>query len=74
LVSSLIVLTPFFFVTLVSDMVVSYVVSMALALVSLFGLGMFLGHISGRSLIGYGIRTAIAGVVAIVITRLLPTN
>ena len=74
LFSSLIVLTPFFFASLVGDMVVSYVVSLVLALVCLFGLGMFLGHISGRSLIGYGIRTAIAGVVAIVITRLLPTN
>jgi predicted membrane protein (TIGR00267 family) len=74
LVSSLIVLTPFFFVTLVSDIVVSYVVSMALALVSLFGLGMFLGHISGRSLVGYGLRTMIAGIVAIVITRLLPAG
>jgi predicted membrane protein (TIGR00267 family) len=74
LFSSLIVLTPFFFASLVGDMVVSYVVSLVLALVCLCGLGMFLGHISGRSLIGYGIRTAIAGVVAIVITRLLPTN
>jgi predicted membrane protein (TIGR00267 family) len=74
LLSSLIVLTPFFFVALVGDIAVSYVVSMGLALVCLFGLGMFLGHISGRSLIGYGIRTAIAGVVAIVITRLLPTG
>jgi len=74
LASSLIVLTPFFFAALIGDIIVSYVISMALALVCLFGLGMFLGHISGRSLIGYGIRTAIAGVVAIVITRLLPTN
>jgi predicted membrane protein (TIGR00267 family) len=74
LVSSLIVLTPFFFVSLVGGIVVSYVVSMALALVCLFGLGMFLGHISGRSLVGYGLRTMVAGVVAIVITRLLPTG
>jgi predicted membrane protein (TIGR00267 family) len=74
LVSSLIVLTPFFFASFAGGIAISYVVSMALALVCLFGLGMFLGHISGRSLIGYGIRTAIAGVVAIVITRLLPTN
>jgi predicted membrane protein (TIGR00267 family) len=74
LVSSLIVLTPFFVTSLIGGIAVSYVIAMALALVSLFGLGMFLGHISGRSLIGYGIRTAIAGVVAIVITRLLPTN
>jgi len=74
LISSLIVLTPFFFASLIGDIVVSYVASMALALVCLFGLGMFLGHISGRSLIGYGIRTAIAGIVAIVITTLLPSG
>jgi predicted membrane protein (TIGR00267 family) len=74
LVSSLIVLTPFFVVSFIGGIEVSYVSAMALALVSLFGLGMFLGHISGRSLISYGIRTAIAGVVAMVITRLLPTN
>ena len=74
LVSSLIVLTPFFVASLIGGVAISYVVSMALALICLFGLGMFLGHISGRSLIGYGIRTTIAGVVAIVITRLLPTN
>ena len=73
LISSLIVLTPFFLV-FAGEVVISYVTSMVLALVCLFVLGMFLGHISGRSLIGYGIRTAIAGVVAIVITRLLPTN
>ena len=74
LVSSLIVLTPFFLASLFSNIMVCYVVSMVLALVCLFVLGMFLGHISGRSLIGYGIRTSIAGVVAIVITRLLPTG
>lgn len=74
LISSLIVLTPFFLTSFAGGIMVSYVVSMVLALVCLFGLGMFLGHISGRSLIGYGIRTAIAGIVAIVITRLLPTN
>jgi VIT1/CCC1 family predicted Fe2+/Mn2+ transporter len=33
---------------------------------------MFLGHISGRSLVGYGVRTVIAGIVAIVIIALLP--
>jgi predicted membrane protein (TIGR00267 family) len=74
LISSLIVLTPFFVTSFIGGIVVSYWVAMGLALISLFGLGMFLGHISGRSLIGYGIRTAIAGIVAIVITALLPTN
>jgi len=72
LVSSLIVLLPFFFVSLIGNVLVSYVLSMAVALISLFGLGMFLGHISGRSLIGYGLRTVVAGIVAIVINALLP--
>jgi predicted membrane protein (TIGR00267 family) len=74
LISSLIVLTPFFVASFIGGIVFSYWVAMGLALISLFGLGMFLGHISGRSLLGYGIRTAIAGVVAIVITTLLPSN
>ena len=72
LVSSLIVLLPFFFVSLIGNVLVSYVLSMAVALISLFGLGMFLGHISGRSLIGYGLRTVVAGIVAIVVNALLP--
>jgi hypothetical protein len=33
---------------------------------------MFLGQISGRNLAGYGLRTVVAGVVAIVINALLP--
>ena len=74
LVSSLIVLTPFFFTPLINDIMVGYALSMIVALISLFGLGMFLGHISGRSLIGYGLRTIVAGVVAIAITALLPTG
>ncbi|MDY7077027.1 MAG: hypothetical protein SXV54_08900 [Chloroflexota bacterium] len=72
LVSSLIVLLPFFFAPLVNNIMVSYVLSLVIALISLFGLGVFLGHISGRSLIGYGLRTVIAGVVAIVINLFLP--
>ena len=74
LLSSLIVLTPFFLVRFLGGVFVSYVISMVLALVCLFGLGMFLGHISGRSLVGYGVRTMVAGIVAIVITWLLPNN
>jgi predicted membrane protein (TIGR00267 family) len=72
LLSSMIVLTPFFFVRLIGDIMVTYVLSLTIALISLFGLGMFLGRISGRSLVGYGLRTVVAGVVAIVINALLP--
>jgi predicted membrane protein (TIGR00267 family) len=86
-VSSLIVLIPLFaepmigslLVSLLAEppdsvlsVLVSYALSFIVALFSLFGLGMFLGHISGRSLVGYGLRTIIAGIVAIVINALLP--
>lgn len=73
-VSSLIVLIPMFIAPLIGNILISYALSIAVALVSLFGLGMFLGHISGRSLIGYGLRTTVAGIVAIVINALLPTK
>ena len=70
--SSLIVLVPLFFAPLIGNIVLSYALSLAIGLVCLFGLGMFLGHISGRSLVGYGLRTVVAGIVAMVITALLP--
>jgi VIT1/CCC1 family predicted Fe2+/Mn2+ transporter len=41
-------------------------------MVALFGLGMFLGQISGRSLLSYGLRTVVAGVVAILVNAVLP--
>lgn len=74
LVSSLIVLVPFFFAPFIGGILVSYILSLIVALISLFGLGMFLGRISGRSLVGYGLRTVVAGIVAIVINALLPFN
>jgi predicted membrane protein (TIGR00267 family) len=73
-ISSLIVLIPMFIAPLIGNISVSYALSLIVGLASLFGLGMFLGHISGRSLIGYGLRTTVAGVVAIVINALLPTG
>lgn len=72
LLSSLLVLFPFLFASLLGSVMVCYVLSLAVAFVALFGLGMFLGHISGRSLIGYGLRTVLAGAVALAINALLP--
>jgi predicted membrane protein (TIGR00267 family) len=72
LVSSLIVLIPFFFTPLLGGIMVSYGLSIGVAMVALFGLGMFLGQISGRNLLGYGLRTVVAGVVAILVNALLP--
>jgi predicted membrane protein (TIGR00267 family) len=71
-VSSMIVLIPLFIAPLIGNILLSYALSLVVGLISLFGLGMFLGHISGRSLVGYGLRTVIAGVVAIVLNALLP--
>jgi predicted membrane protein (TIGR00267 family) len=71
-VSSLIVLTPLFMAPLIGNILVSYALSLALGLISLFWLGVFLGHVSGRSLVGYGLRTVGAGIVAIVVNVLLP--
>ncbi|MGD2178641.1 MAG: hypothetical protein PVG71_12560 [Anaerolineae bacterium] len=74
LVSSLIVLLPFFVAPLIGNILISYALSLVVGLISLFGLGMFLGHISERSLVGYGLRTVVAGVVAVVIIFLLPNG
>jgi predicted membrane protein (TIGR00267 family) len=72
LISSLIVLIPFFFTPFLGDIMLSYGLSLTVAMISLFGLGMFLGQISGRNLVGYGLRTVVAGIVAIVVNALLP--
>ena len=74
LVSSMIVLLPFFLAPLLGNILLSYALSLVVGLVSLFGLGMFLGHISERSLVGYGLRTIVAGVAAVVINFLLPNG
>lgn len=74
LVSSLIVLFPFFIAPLIGNILLSYGLALVIGLISLFGLGMFLGHISGRNLIGYGLRTVTAGIVAIAINFLLPNG
>ncbi len=74
LVSSLIVLLPFFVAPLIGNILIAYALALVVGLVALFGLGMFLGHISERSLLGYGLRTVIAGILAIAINFLLPNG
>jgi len=74
LVSSMIVLIPFFLAPLIGNILVSYALSLVVALISLFALGVFLGHISERSLVRYGLRTVVAGIVAVLINFLLPNG
>jgi predicted membrane protein (TIGR00267 family) len=63
--AALVVLVPMFFSAIIGNIFISYVLSLVIALTGLFGLGVFLGHVSNRSLIGYGLRTLVAGIVAI---------
>jgi predicted membrane protein (TIGR00267 family) len=69
--SALIVMTPLFFGSLIQDPVLSYGLAAGLALVSLFALGMFLGKVSEQNLVGYGMKTLLAGLTAIAINFLL---
>ncbi len=74
LVSSLIVLLPFFLAPLIGSILLVYALALMLGLISLFGLGMFLGYTSGRNLLSYGLRTVVAGALAIGINFLLPNG
>jgi predicted membrane protein (TIGR00267 family) len=69
--ASMIVLIPLFLGTLIDNPVLSYALAGGTALLCLFGLGMFLGKVSDKNLIGFGIKTLLAGLVAIAINFLL---
>jgi predicted membrane protein (TIGR00267 family) len=70
--SSIIVLAPLAATPLLGSIQVAYVLSFVVALIALFGLGMFLGRVSGRSLLAYGVRTTVAGMVAMALSLLIP--
>ena len=69
--AALLVLLPFFFHSLFSSIQVVYFVSLGLALVTLFGLGIFLGKISKENLILSGVKTVVAGIASILISTLM---
>jgi predicted membrane protein (TIGR00267 family) len=69
--SALVVVLPFFLVPLLPSVQYAYYASIALALLALFGLGIYLGRLSKRSLIMSGLRTALAGVVCMGLSYLL---
>ena len=69
--AALLVLMPFFFHSLFSSIRVVYFASLGLALVTLFGLGIFLGKISKENLIMSGAKTVVAGVASILISSLM---
>ena len=69
--AAMIVMTPLFLGNLIGNPVLSYALAGGAALLSLFALGLFLGKISEGNLIGYGIKTLMAGLLAIAINFLL---
>lgn len=69
--AAMIVMIPLFLGGLIGNPVLSYAIAGGLALLCLFALGLFLGKVSEENLIGYGIKTLLAGLVAIAINFLL---
>ena len=69
--AALLVLTPFFFPQVFPSLQWTYLTALGMALIALFGLGAFLGHVSRRNVVIYGLRTVIAGGISILISLLL---
>ena len=69
--AALVVLLPFFFTTLWTNITISYYFSLGLALIALFALGAFLGNISRQNLIVSGAKMIGAGLMAILASYLL---
>ena len=63
--SAFLVILPFFFAAMMPSIDYAYYASIAMALVSLFGLGIYLGKISREKLFLSGVKTTVAGVVCI---------
>jgi len=69
--AAFIVLIPLFLGSWINNPILSYSLAGGIALLLLFGLGLFLGKVSEKSLIGYGFKTLLAGILAIAINFLL---
>lgn len=69
--AALVVLIPFFLAALFPALTWAYYTSLGLALLSLFGLGLFLGRISRGNMFLYGVKTIIAGILSMGIAFLL---
>jgi predicted membrane protein (TIGR00267 family) len=68
---ALLVLIPFFIAGVFPSITWVYYTSLGIALLTLFALGLFLGHVSRGNMLAYGVRTIIAGLISIAISFLL---
>jgi predicted membrane protein (TIGR00267 family) len=71
LLASFLVLLPFFLTDMWADITYSYYLALAIAMLSLFGLGAFLGRISRRNVFTAGLKMIVAGVVALLLSYLI---
>jgi predicted membrane protein (TIGR00267 family) len=71
LLSSAMVLLPFFFTRLWGSIEYSYYLAVAIALLTLFGLGAFLGRISRTNIFVAGLKMITAGLASLVLSYLL---
>lgn len=71
LIAGLITILPFFFASLLPDIMYAYMGSLFMAFVTLFALGAFLANLAKESLIRGGLRLIMAGVVSVLLSFLL---
>ena len=69
--AALLVLIPFFAAGAFSSTQWVYYAALGTALLTLFGLGLFLGRVSRQNLILFGVKTVVAGIISILISYLL---
>lgn len=69
--AALLVVTPFFFASLLPSVVYAYYASIAMSLLALFALGIYLASISRQSMMVSGLKTAVAGLVCISLSYFL---
>lgn len=71
LLASFLVLLPFFLTNLWGNIFYSYYSALAIALCTLFALGMFLGRVSKQNVILAGLKMIAAGILALVLSYLI---
>jgi len=71
LVAGIVVLIPFMLAGLWPEVMISYLLSIGMALVLLFGLGVFLARVAREHMILSGIRMIVAGIVCVILSFFL---
>ncbi len=69
--AALLVVVPFFFASLLPSVSYAFYASIGMALVALFGLGVYLGNIAKENVVILGIKTAFAGIVCMALSVFL---